>query len=150
MTSRISIILILAILQLAGSSYTAAQELHAVPERERNNPVVSSIFGELQNGIVAGDAAVFSDHLAKQVYLNLSDRESGFFSQNQAVYILKEYFKTRRILSFRFTTISQVEGTPFATGGGTYLRRGNPEILQVYVALKKSGDGWVISQFSVF
>src|SRR5258706_8611322 len=150
MTSRISIILILAILELAGMSYTRAQEFRAVPERQINNPVASAIFAELQSGIVSGDAAVFSDHLAKQVYLNLSDRESGFFSQNQAVYILKEYFKTRRILSFKFTTISQVEGTPFATGGGTYLRRGNPEILQVYVALKKSGDGWVISQFSVF
>ncbi|HEY6192136.1 MAG TPA: DUF4783 domain-containing protein [Bacteroidota bacterium] len=150
MTLRISTILILAILPVAGSSCASAQELYAVPERERKNPVASSIFTDLQSGILAGDVAAFSDRLAKQVYLNLSDRESGFFSQNQALYILKDYFKTHRILSFKFTTISQVEGTPFATGGGTYLRRGNPEILQVYVALKKSGDGWVISQFSVF
>jgi hypothetical protein len=150
MKSRLSAVIVLALLPAAGISNALAQARHALPERERDNPVASVIFGKLQSGILSGDPTSFSEHLAKQVYLNLSDRESGFFSQNQAEYILKDYFKTRRILSFRFTTMSEVEGTPFATGGGTFLRRGTQEILQVYVALKKSGDGWVIAQFSVF
>jgi len=135
---------------LLGYAGSPAQNRSAAPEGSGSDSAVSAIFGEIQAGLRSGDVTAFSRFLAKQVYLNLYDIESGFFSDNQALYILKDYFKSRRILSFRFSTISEVEGTPFATGGGTYLHRGNPEILQVYVAMKKSGDRWVITQFSVF
>jgi uncharacterized protein DUF4783 len=149
-TPRISTLLVLAMFLGGFRSPASAQGLREAPESERNKPPPSEIFGELQGNLLSGEATAFSEHLGKQVYLNLSDRESGFFSQNQALYILKDYLKARRIISFKFTTISEVEGTPFATGGGTYLHRGNPEILQIYVSLKKSGDRWVIAQFSVF
>lgn len=148
MRSLISIAFSLAI--LLGCGRLPAQKLRSSPVQERNTPATAPIFREIQAGLRSGDVGSFSRYLAKQVYLNLSDVESGFFSDNQASYILKDYFKARRIVSFKFSTISEVEGTPFATGGGTYLRRGNSEILQVYVAMKKSGDRWVIAQFSVF
>ena len=148
MTSRSSTYFFLMI--LLGSGLSTAQERNAVPERAAKGQATGSIFADIEAGLRSGDLGTFSGSLARQVYLNLSDIESGFFSENQALYILKDYFKTRRILSFKFTTISEVEGTPFATGGGTYLHRGSPEILQVYVAMKKSGNRWVIGQFSVF
>jgi hypothetical protein len=127
-----------------------AQGLEAAPNRRRNDPQASLIFDDIQAAVKSGDLNPLSPDLARQVYLNLPGVEGGFFSENQALYILKDYFKSRRVLSFRLSTVSTVEGTPYATGGGTYLQRGVQELLQVYVALKKSGDRWVIAQFSVY
>ena len=150
MTRRISVAVRLIILLVLVRLPAAAQGQKAVPQSQKGDPPASAMFAEIQDAVRAGDSSPLSKYLAKQVYLNLSDIEGGYFSDNQALFILKEYFKTRRILSFKFSTISEVEGTPFATGGGSYVRHGNPEIFQAYVAMKKSGDRWVIAQFSVF
>ncbi len=150
MTGRIlrAIILLGAILFFRQPAGT--QRLEPAADRRGTDPAVSLIFEDIQAAVRSGDLSPLSRHLAKQVYLNLADVEGGFFSENQALYILKDYFRSRRVLSFKFSSSNTVEGTPYATGGGTYLHRGSQELLQVYVALKKSGDGWMISQFSVY
>ena len=144
------ILIVLLSLIPARSVYAPAQELGRSRLEVRVDGTAAGIFKDIQEGIRKGDLNAYSRYLARQVYLNLPGREGGYFSENQASYILKDYFKQKRALSFTFSTMSEQEATPFATGGGTFFRRGNAEIFQVYVALKKSDDRWMIAQFSVF
>ena len=143
-------ILIALVLMLARSGYGRAQELGRSTVEVRVEGTAAGIFKDVQEGIRKSDPNAYSRHFARQVYLNLPGREGGYFSENQAAYILKDYFKQQRPLSFKFSTMSEEETTPYATGGGRFFHRGNAEILQVYVALKKSEDRWMIAQFSVF
>ena len=143
-------ILIALILMLAHPGYAPAQELGRSTLEVRVEGNAAGIFRDIQEGIRKGDLNAYSRHFARQVYLNLPGRDGGYFSENQASYILKDYFRQQRPLGFKFSTMSEEETTPFATGGGTFFHRGNAEIFQVYVALKKSDDRWLIAQFSVF
>jgi hypothetical protein len=135
---------------LARPGYVPAQELTRSTLEVRVDGAAAGIFKDIQEGIRKGDPNAYSRHFARQIYLNLPGREGGYFSENQASFILKDYFKKKRALGFTFSTMSEQESAPFATGGGTFFQRGNAEIFQVYVALKKSDDRWMIAQFSVF
>jgi hypothetical protein len=150
MSIRISIVTAIMIPLWFSGSAALAQESQSRRGGGSNDQTPSAIFSDIQAGLRSGDVTLFSKNLAKQVYLNLPDIAGGFFSDNQATYILKDYLKAHRMVSFKLSTTNMTGPTPFATGGGTYLRRGNPELIQVYIALKKSADRWVIAQFSVF
>ena len=111
---------------------------------------VTPIFYTIQDGILLSDIETFSKLFDKQVYVDLKGIESGYYSGNQAFYILKNFFSARRTVNFKFSTIREMEETPYATGGGTFIMRGNRETLQIYVALTKRDKRWVITQFSVY
>ena len=114
------------------------------------SPAVSALFSDIHTGIVSVDVKKFSTHLAKQVYLNLRGVESGYFSQNQAFYILDSYLSARHVVQFTFSTINGAGPTPYATGGGIFMRHGRREIFQVYTSLSKQDDQWVITQLNVY
>lgn len=107
------------------------------------------IFSNVEASLLNGSIGTIAPNLARQVYLNLSRGESGYFSSNQASFILTRYFEGRRVVQFRFSTFNtSVE--PYATGGGIFVHKGNRETLQIYLALSRVGDRWVISQFNVY
>jgi len=109
-----------------------------------------TVVDSIEQGIVSGNVQVFSGHLARQIYITLRGKEGGYFSANQAFYILQEYFSSRHAVNFRFTTVNADIANPYATGGGTFFVKGNPEILQLYVALARADGRWVIAQFNVY
>jgi hypothetical protein len=148
MITRIFIALMYLILGRA--VFAPAQEVGRATLEVKVDGAAAGIFKDIQEGVRKGDVNDYSRYFARQIYLNLPGREGGYFSENQAVYILKDYFKQRRALNFALSTMREQEAIPYATGGGTFFHRGNAEILQVYVALKKSDDRWMIAQFSVF
>ncbi len=108
------------------------------------------IFGSIEQGISAGTVGMFSGHFADQVYVSLRGGESGYYSANQAFYLLDNYFKTRRLAQFNFTTISESESNPYATGSVGFNIRGRREYAQVYVSLTRSGGRWVITQMNIY
>lgn len=119
-------------------------------DRQDEGGAVSALFDDVQSGIVAGDVKKFSMHLARQVFINLRGMESGYFSRNQAFYILDSYLSARRVVSFTFSTMNDSEPVPYATGGGIFMRRGKREIFQVYTSLSKQDGQWVVTQLNVY
>jgi hypothetical protein len=88
--------------------------------------------------------------LAREVTINIRNAESGLFSSNQSVVILQNYFASRRVLQFEFTT-KQNEREPFyATGGGKFSIKGRREHFQIYVGFTIKDGRLVISQFNVY
>lgn len=109
----------------------------------------SVIISQVESGILSGNIQSFSKYLAKQVFVNLRGNESGYFSSNQALYLLRSFFETRRVLRFKFTTIDESQ-EPFATGGGIFVLKGTKESVQIYVGLSKLDNRWVVTQFNVY
>jgi hypothetical protein len=108
------------------------------------------VFDAFQRGLVGGDVSAFSAYLAPQVYLNLRGAESGYFSANQAYYVLQDYLGARRVRAFQFTTYGDSDSSPYATGPGRIESRGNTDQVQVYVSLSKSGSRWVLGQINIY
>ncbi len=115
----------------------------------RNQRSVSdSIFDEIESGISGGNVAAISNHFSAQTYLSLSNGVSGYYSSNQAYYVLEDYFKVYQITSFRFNNIRNDETSPYATGVYNYEFKGKRDAARVYISLKKTGNRWKISQIT--
>jgi hypothetical protein len=108
------------------------------------------ILGEIQSGIAKGDASLFADHLGPQVYLSLKGSEGGYYSANQALYVLEGFFSVHRPISFAFSTQGEAEDSPFATGRGFFTAKGLRESAQVYVSLTRSEGRWVVAEFNIY
>jgi hypothetical protein len=112
--------------------------------------VQRQILTEIQAGIAKGDASLFADHLGPQVFLSLKGAEGGYYSANQALYVLQGFFSVHRPISFAFSTQGEVEDSPFATGRGFFTAKGQRESAQVYVSLTRSEGRWVVAEFNIY
>ena len=119
------------------------------PAQERRGGY-HELFGTVQQGLASGSAGAFSGHLAPQVYINLRGGESGYYSANQAHYVLENYFKSRRLVNVKFSTIGESDANPYATGSATFIERGARSLAQVYVSLTRSGERWIITQINIY
>jgi hypothetical protein len=108
------------------------------------------VFEEIQEGIEQGNVGIFAPHLGTQLQLTLKEGESGYYSANHAYYLLESYFKTRKVVSFEFSSVGEAEATPYATGLAVFYTKGMRESVQVYVALMKSGGRWMIAEINIY
>ena len=116
-----------------GDSVVVAEGIHA-------------IFSDIELGLAQGNPAMFSDHLASQLYVSIPGEQGAYYSSSQAFYLLEEFLQRTRLPEFRFATMEDGPGTPFASGAvsGTRGRA------QVYVSLSRAGQRWVISKISIY
>lgn len=109
-----------------------------------------SVFELVEGALEAGNIGALSQHLGTQVFLNLRGGESGYYSANQAYYVLENYFKNRRLVQIEFTTMSESEATPYATGRAAFNVKGSREHAQIYLSLTMVGERWVVTQINVY
>ncbi len=114
------------------------------------SPGPEAILSEIEQGILHNDAAAFADHLGPQVAIAMSNDWGGSYSTNQSYSILKNFLGVRKTIGFRFTTIQQSGPTAYATGGGSFVRRGTKENLQIYVRLTLIEKRWLITQINMY
>lgn len=108
------------------------------------------LFEEIQHGFEVGKVSVFSPFLGLQVQVLLKGEESGYFSSSHAYYILENFLKPRKVVSFEFTAVGEAEDMPYATGRAVFSNKGTREVAQVYVALMKSAEKWVITEINIY
>jgi hypothetical protein len=108
------------------------------------------IFTAVESGIDDGIVENFSGYFGKQVYVSVTGEESGYYSTNQAYYILKNFMNARKPLGFTFTTFGMTDKIPFATGRAAFRFKGNREYFQVYVSLCRVENNWVIDKVNFY
>lgn len=106
-----------------------------------------ALFQSVEMGLQAGNAGMVSRHFSPQVYISVPNGERGYYSSSQAHYILQQYLGGRPIQSLRLQPGGTSEPTPFASGQGRLEARGT---VQVYVALTKIGNQWMVSQLTIY
>lgn len=108
------------------------------------------IFLEIEHAVATGNLLTISRHFSLPIYMHLRGEEPGYYSANQGFYLLERFFSLRYPLGFTFTTIGESGSQPFATGSGSFNRKGTREHFQVYVSLDRLEKKWVITQFNVY
>lgn len=117
--------------------------------RSTQKAPVTIAFSEIEQGIASGNVAVLSKYLSPHTYFSLSNGVSGYYSSNQAYYILEDFFSIYKVTSFKLNNIREGESTPYATGVYGFESKGKKDTSQVYISLKNVGGGWKITQISI-
>jgi hypothetical protein len=114
----------------------------------QENVSAKVILTEIERGISKGNVDELSRNLSPQTYFSLSNGTRGYYSSNQAYYILEDFFKMYQVVTFRFQTVQAEEGNPYATGTYVYEFKGKRVSAQVYISLKNIGKSWKITQIT--
>lgn len=142
------ILLSLLCLNFVNSAYS--QNFNSNSDSKKNTQSESyRVFTDISSGISNQDVESIARYFSSQTYLSLSNGTSGYYSSNQAYYVLEDFFKVYRVTGFRFNNIQVDSGNPYATGEYQFEYRGKRDQAQVYIALKKTGKNWKISQITI-
>lgn len=144
-----TIIYILFFLLVSGNSFSQQDNLKTSSQFSTKNQLEEQIFREIGNGLNEGNVNDISKHFGSQTYFSLSNGINGYYSSNQAFYILEDYFKIYKALSFKFDHIKTDKNSSYATGKYSYDNRGKRNNAQVYISLKKVGNNWNITQLTI-
>ncbi len=112
--------------------------------------VLEPVFRDVEKGIIEGDAGLISKYFARQLSMSIPGNDPGYYSSNQAQFILQNFLNLHHTIRFHLTTTSSDDEYPFATGGGSFHDRGSVVRMQVYLSLMRQGDRWIITQFNIY
>jgi hypothetical protein len=112
-------------------------------------PPVQTVFQELEEAISKANVTSISRYFSTQTYFSLRNGSSGYYSSNQAFYILENFFNVYQVKSFRFNNIQSGNGNPYGTGLYIFDLKGKRDNAQVYVSLKLTGTNWKITQITI-
>lgn len=107
------------------------------------------IFKEIESGINEGNIERISKYFGQQTYFSFSNGINGYYSSNQAFYVVEAFFKLYRVTSFKLNNIKNNNNHSYATGKYNYDNKGQRSTAQVYISLKKIGNNWIITQFTI-
>ncbi len=133
----------------SGINFAQQNRLHSKLKNKDQKQSVYVVFNQIENAILGNDVSVVANLLSPQTYFSLSNGISGYYSSNQAYYVLEDFFKIYRVTSFKLNNIQPDENNPYATGVYGYEFRGKRDAAQVYISLKNMGGSWKITQITI-
>ncbi len=107
------------------------------------------VMSEIEESIKNSDVIKLTKFINSKTYFSLMGNISGYYTTNQAFYLLEDFFKIYKVQSFKFSQVNSFEDNPYATGTLYYENRGRRNKAQVYISLKRVGENWIISQMSI-
>ncbi|MDR3609876.1 MAG: DUF4783 domain-containing protein [Ignavibacteriaceae bacterium] len=128
------------------SVYSQDNKLTGIDNGKQNSAKV--VLLDIENSIAKGNINALFKNLSPLTYFSLTNGIRGYYSSNQAYYILEDFFKIYQVISFRFHSLQSEDGNPYATGIYFYQYKGKRESSQVYVSLKNTGKSWKITQIT--
>lgn len=142
--------IIIAIL-LVGVNQSAAQEENFKQNLSNGNKVKiqSIIFRDIESGITANDVKKFSQYFSSQPYISLINGVNGYYSSNQAFYILEKFINEYHVVSLKLEEGKTEGSVSYGKGDYQYEKKGRRESAHLYVTLSKSGTKWYITQLSI-
>ena len=148
---RIRRILIFLALIVSLSNIVFAQNERNIPKK--NDAALLDSFNNalasIEQGIKIGKVSELSHFVDNQIYLNLSNGITGYYSSNQAYYVLADFFKSHRMISIDFDNSLANISNPIAIGNCQYLSDDKQESGQLYISLKFINNKWKLTQITI-
>ena len=139
------------ILLLLSFNVTFSQTSNLTRKTETNKDAQQEelIFKEIESGIKDGNVERISKYFSQQTYFSFSNGINGYYSSNQAFYVVEDFLKLYRVTSFKLDNIKSDANHSYATGKYNYDNKGQRSTAQVYISIKKIGHNWIITQFTI-
>lgn len=110
---------------------------------------VNYTFNNIETAFTEMNIENLVTYLGVQTYLNLPNGTNGYYSANQAYFVLEDFLKNYRTTSFKFTDKNTSDINPYATGVFKYNLKGNNNSSHIYVQLRKTSKKWNITQITI-
>jgi hypothetical protein len=107
------------------------------------------IFNDIESGIISNDVKKFSQYFSSQPYISLVNGVNGYYSSNQAYYIMEDFFNSFKVVSFKMEETKTEGAVSYCKGDYYFEKKGRREVAHVYITLSKSGNKWYITQISI-
>ena len=107
------------------------------------------IFNDIETGIMTNDVKKISKHFSPQPYISLINGVNGYYSSNQAYYIIQDFLNSYQAISLKIAESKGDELTSYGKGDYYFERKGKREAARLYLTLSKSGSKWQITQISI-
>jgi len=107
------------------------------------------IFSDIETGILSNDVQKIAKHFSAQPYISLLNGVNGYYSSNQAYYIIEDFFNSFKVVSFEMSETKIEDAVSFGKGDYYFEKKGKRELAHLYITLSKSGSRWYISQISI-
>jgi len=146
MNRYIYIIIILVPLSIL---FSQTSNLTRKSETKTNTQQEELIFREIESGVKDGNVERLSKYFGQQTYFSFSNGTNGYYSSNQAFYVVEDFFKLYRVTSFKLDHIKSDNNHSYATGKYNYDNKGQRSSAKVYISIKKIGTNWIITQFTI-
>ena len=132
-------------------SVTFAQKSDFIKPSNTHKNIQSEeiIFREIESGIKTAEVKNISKYFGAQTYFSFSNGINGYYSTNQAYYVLEDFFNLYKVTSFKFDHIKTDKNISYATGNYNFDNKGQRSTAQVYISIKKIGTSWQITQFTI-
>jgi hypothetical protein len=130
-------------------TFSQTSNLTRKTDTKNNTQQDELIFKEIESGINEGNIERISKYFGQQTYFSFSNGINGYYSSNQAFYVVEDFFKLYRVTSFKLDNIKNNNNHSYATGKYNYDNKGQRSTAQVYISLKKIGNNWIITQFTI-
>jgi hypothetical protein len=136
---------------VSGINNLLAQHNNIQQNLSTNNKVKiqSIIFSDIEFGILNNDVKKFSQYFSSQPYISLINGVNGYYSSNQAFYIMEDFFNSFKVVSFKMEETKTEESVSYGKGDYYFEKKGRREIAHLYITLSKSGNKWYITQISI-
>ena len=143
--------LFIAIIFLLGTQILVAQENQLKQNLNSNslNSAAHGLLDDIEKGISDTKTSNISPYLSSQVYLSFLNGISGYYSSNQAYYVIEKFLEEYRVISFRFNKFKLNATSPYAIGTYYYEHKGNRSEAKVFVTLKFTRKSWQVTQISI-
>ncbi|NMB80716.1 MAG: DUF4783 domain-containing protein [Ignavibacteria bacterium] len=110
---------------------------------------INKLLIKIEEGLSTASVDKFSSYFNSRNYLSLTNGSSGYFSSNQAYYIIKDYLSIYKPISFKFTSSVLDSNSPFAAGNLKYNNNGIRGSATVFVTFQMIDNQWKISQITI-
>jgi len=136
---------------VSGSSYLLSQHNNLQQNLNTDSKVKiqSIIFNDIESGIISNDVKKFSQYFSSQPYISLANGVNGYYSSNQAYYIMEDFFNIFKVVSFKMGEIKTEGSVSYGKGDYYFEKKGRREVAHLYITLSKSGNKWYITQISI-
>lgn len=111
--------------------------------------IQSVIFNDIESGINNSDVKKFSPYFSSQPYISLINGVNGYYSSNQAYYIMEDFFNSFKVVSFKMDEKKIEQSVSYCKGDYYFEKKGRRELAHLYITLSKSGNKWYITQISI-
>lgn len=144
--------LLICLVFLCSPNFSFAQDLRGFPKSKLHERIIQTpaapVFEKIIEGIEAANVSIFAHYFGKQVYISLNSGERGYYSSNQAYYVLQNYLNIYKPINFKISTRLLNSITPYCAGRLVYNFKGVRETVQVYISLTLTENNWEITQIT--
>lgn len=136
---------------VSGSSHLFAQHNNLQQNLNNGNKVKiqTVIFNDIKSGINTNNVKKFSQYFSSQPYISLVNGVNGYYSSNQAYYIMEDFFNSFKVVSLKMEETKSEGSVSYGKGDYYYEKKGRRQIAHLYITLSKSGNKWYITQISI-